>query len=44
MSINKMIIKEKMPGSVIKFSHLILEEMCRDQFGEFVCEYWGLKG
>ena len=35
-----MITKEKIPWSVIKF----LKEMYGDQFGEFVCWYWDLKG
>ena len=35
--INKMITKEKMP-------QLILTKMYGDQFGEFACGYWGLKG
>ena len=41
-----MITKEKMPRSVIKFSQqdYFLMEMYGDQFGEFVCGYWGLKG
>ena len=39
-----MITQEKMPWSIIKFSQLILKEMYADQFGEFVCSYWGLKG
>ena len=39
-----MITKEKMLWSAIKFSQLILKEMYEDQFGEFVCGYWGLKG
>ena len=42
--INKMITKEKMPWSFIKFSQLILKKMYGDQFGEFACGYWGLKG
>ena len=44
MRINKMITKEKMPGYFIKFSQLILKEMYGDQFGEFACGYWSLKG
>ena len=44
MRINKMIAKEKMPWSFINFSQLIRKEMYGDQFGEFVCGYWGLKG
>ena len=42
--ITKMIIKEKMPWSFIKFSQLILKKMYGDQFGEFTCGYSGLKG
>ena len=44
MRIDKMIAKEKMPSSFINFSQLIRKEMYRDQFGEFVYGYWGLKG
>ena len=44
MRIDKMITKEKMPSSFINFSQLIRKEMYGDQFGEFVCGYWGLKG
>ena len=44
MRIDKMIAKEKMPSSFINFSQLIRKEMYGDQFGEFVCGYWGLKG
>ena len=44
MRINKMIIIEKIPWSFIKFSQLILKGDVRNQFGEFVCGYWGLKG
>ena len=44
MRINKMIAQEKMPWSFISFSQLIRKEMYGDQFGEFVCGYWGLKG
>ena len=33
-------LEEKMPNSL----NLFLMEMYRDQFGEFVCAYWGLKG
>ena len=39
-----MITYGKMPWSFIKFSQLILEGKYRDQFKEFVCVYWGLKG
>ena len=44
MRINKMITKGKMPWSFIKFSQVILKKIYGDQFGEFVCGYWGLKG
>ena len=44
MRINEMITKEKyldlLPNSLNSFS----KEMCEDQFGEFVCGYWDLKG
>ena len=33
-----------MPWSFIKFSWVILKKIYGDQFGEFVCGYWGLKG
>ena len=39
-----MITKGKMPWSFIKFSQVILKKIYGDQFGEFVCGYWGLKG
>ena len=41
-----MITQEKILWSFIKiyFSELnFFKEMYGDQFGEFVCEYWGLK-
>ena len=44
MRINKMITKGKMPWSFIKFSQVILKGNVGDQFGEFVCGHWGLKG
>ena len=34
----------KMMTNFIKFSQLILKKMYGDQFGEFACGYWGLKG
>ena len=40
MRIDEMITKEKMLWSFITFSLKIY----RDQFGAFVCGYWGLKG
>ena len=39
-----MITKKKMPWPFIKFSQLILKGNVWDQFGEFACGYWGLKG
>ena len=40
-----MITKEKMVGRLSNSLYLFLiMEMYRDQFGEFVCGYWGLKG
>ena len=39
-----MITKGKTPWSFIKFSRVILKKIYGDQFGEFVCGYWGLKG
>ena len=44
MRINKMINKRNMPWSFIKFSQVVLKKIYGDQFGEFVCGYWGLKG
>ena len=41
MRITEMITKEKMLWSFIEF---LFKEMYRDQFGEQVCGYWGLKG
>ena len=43
MRINKMITKGKMPWSFIKFSQVLIKKIYGDQFGEFVCGYWGLK-
>ena len=37
-----MINKGKMPWSFIKFSQVILKKIYGEQFGEFVCGYWGL--
>ena len=42
--IDKIITKGKMLSSLIKFFQVILKEIYRDQFGEFVCGYWCLKG
>ena len=40
-----MITKEKMPWLFIKLSQHILNTVMKgDQFAEFVCGYWGLKG
>ena len=44
MRINKMITKEKMLDLLSNSLYLFFMKMCRDQFGEFVCGYWGLKG
>ena len=44
MRIAKMITKEKMPRSFIKFSQKFLKEMYGDLCEEFVSGYWGLKG
>ena len=38
-----MITQEKILWSLKKFSQFF-KEMYGDQFGEFVCGYWGLKG
>ena len=44
MRVNKMITKEKMLWSFIKFSQLFFKEMYEGQYGEFICGYRGLKG
>ena len=41
---NKMITKEKCFDLFSNSLNLLFKEMYRDQFGEFACEYWGLKG
>ena len=42
--INQMITEGKMLWSFIKLSQLMLKEKHEYQCGEFVCEYWCLKG
>ena len=42
MRVGKMITKGKMLLS--NSLNLFFMEMYNDQFGEFVCGYWGLKG
>ena len=44
MRINKMITKGKCFDLLSDSLYSFCEEMYRDQFGEFVCGYWGLKG
>ena len=44
MRINQMITKRKISNLLSISPNLFLKEMYRDQFGEFVCRYWGLKG
>ena len=44
MRINKMITKRKIFDLLLNSLNLFFKEMYRDQFGEFVCGYWGLKG
>ena len=44
MKVNKVITNGKILRSYITFSQLIIWKMYADQCGEFVCEYWGLKG
>ena len=40
-----MITKQKMFWSVYKLSKLLFfKEMYENQYGEFVCGYWDLKG
>ena len=43
MRINKLITYEKMPYLLSNSLNPSMKEMYRDQFGEFVCGYWGLK-
>ena len=44
MRINKMINNEKSLDLLSNSLNTFFKEMYRDQFGEFVCGYWGLKG
>ena len=43
MKINKMTTTEKMLSSLSNSLNSFFKEKYRDQFGEFVCGYWGLK-
>ena len=44
MRINKMITMRKIFDLSSNSLNQVFKEMHRDQFGEFVCAYWGLKG
>ena len=46
MRVNKMITKEKMfwPVVIVNSLTYFLKEMYEGQYGEFICEYRGLKG
>ena len=44
MRINQMITKRKISDLLSISPNLFCKEMYGDQFGEFVCGYWGLKG
>ena len=44
MRINKMITKRKIFDLLSNSLNSFMKEMYGDQFGEFVCGYWGLKG
>ena len=44
MRIDKMITKIKCFDLLSNSLNLFFMEKYRDQFGEFVCGYWGLKG
>ena len=44
MRINKMITMRKIFDLLSNSLNQVFKEMYRDQFGEFVCGYWGLKG
>ena len=44
MTINKMITKRKIFDLLSNSLDLFFKEMYGDQFGEFVCGYWGLMG
>ena len=44
MRINKMITKRKCFDLLSDSLNSFFKEMYKDQLGEFVCGYWGLKG
>ena len=44
MRVHKMITKGKCFDLLSNPLNSFRKEMYRDQFGEFVCGYWGLKG
>ena len=44
MRINQMITKRGFSDLLSISPNLFCKEMYRDQFGEFVCGYWGLNG
>ena len=44
MRINKIITKRKIFDLLPNSLNLFFKEMYGDQFGEFVCRYWDLKG
>ena len=44
MRSNKMITKRKFLDLLSNFLNTFFKKIYRDQFGEFVCGYWGLKG
>ena len=44
MRINKMITKKKCLDLLSNSLNTFFKKMYRNQFGEFVCGYWGLKG
>ena len=44
MRINKMITKGKIFDLLSNSLNSFMKEMYGDQFGEFVCGYWGLMG
>ena len=44
MRITKMITKKKCLDLLSNSLHTFSKKMYRNQFGEFVCGYWGLKG
>ena len=43
MRINKMITMRKIVDLLSNSLNQVFKEMHRDQFGEFVCGYWGLR-